>query len=731
MMIALRRSLPALAAALVLFPAAAAAQPPGPPQPWPGTITLPRADYDRLLDLASRRPAIADADLAPVLTRAEIRARVDGALVRAALRIDGEAFRTGPAKVTLVKGATLLAAGAGSGPLPVLVEGDAHVGIFTGPGPFMAALDLGVPVTVTPGRASVILPVPPAGSATLTLDLPGEQTDVHIAPGMVLRRTSASGRTTVDVALDPGRSVQIWWSTRDSAPPAAPREVRFLTDVKTLVSIGEPDVRLLALVDVTVLQGEPARFAIDVPAGYEVTNVSGTSLERTEPTASGIAALVSDPAQRRHQFLVGLERQGATGSYTLQSGLPAVSGAQRETGLVAIEAAGTVEVTPKEVPGLRRVDVREIDPALSMTAGQLLSAYRYERTAAPPPGLVLDVKRFDDAPVLAALAERAVVTTLLTPEGRALTEVMLWVRNRAQPFAKVTLPAGASMLSVEVSGAPAKPAEGADGTRVPLLRPGFRPNGAYMVSFVYLHAGAPFAKSGDMRMTLPRMDLPISLVEWEMFVPDRYRLKDFAGDAIEAGLVEQYVGIAAVPPGSAGGVAGGILSAGPGQLVGRVTDAAGNALPGAYVVAEGAGQVRSAVADHTGAFVLSGLPSGPLTVTAQLQGFQSVRRSVLFDQRSRQVDFSLAISGVTETVTVTAEAPLVATQSAERQPAIRPAPAAPPPGEPSLNVQNLQRRASGVLPVRMDVPRTGTSYRFYRTLVVDEDTAVTFKYKRR
>jgi hypothetical protein len=50
---------------------------------------------------------------------------------------------------------------------------------------------------------------------------------------------------------------------------------------------------------------------------------------------------------------------------------------------------------------------------------------------------------------------------------------------------------------------------------------------------------------------------------------------------------------------------------------------------------------------------------------------------------------------------------------------------------PSVNVQNLQRRASGVLPVRMEVPRAGTSHRFVKPLVIDEETRVTFRYKRR
>jgi len=47
----------------------------------------------------------------------------------------------------------------------------------------------------------------------------------------------------------------------------------------------------------------------------------------------------------------------------------------------------------------------------------------------------------------------------------------------------------------------------------------------------------------------------------------------------------------------------------------------------------------------------------------------------------------------------------------------------------SSNVINLQQRVSGVLPVRVDVPRAGNSYNFVRPLVLDEETKVTFTYK--
>jgi hypothetical protein len=34
-----------------------------------------------------------------------------------------------------------------------------------------------------------------------------------------------------------------------------------------------------------------------------------------------------------------------------------------------------------------------------------------------------------------------------------------------------------------------------------------------------------------------------------------------------------------------------------------------------------------------------------------------------------------------------------------------------------------------VLPIRVDVPRTGSSYSFIRPLLIDEETKVTFHYK--
>jgi Carboxypeptidase regulatory-like domain len=740
-------------AALVLIPTVALAQDASRPLGAAGTVTLSRTEYDRLLDLANRKPSPPDVPpVAAALTRADISVRIDGPVARATMLVEGQVFRSGVVKVPLINGATLLDARAENRPLPVVAEGDLHVAFLPGPTTFAATLEVGTPLSFTPGRGTFVLPVPIAGTATAVITVPGDQTDIHLSRGIVLRRSSANGRTTIDATLDPGTPTEVWWSTRDSAPtqPNA-RNAQVLSEVKTLVTIGEADVRLLTLLDITVVQGDPSQMEVALPAGYEMISASGASLERTENRSDHVTLFVTNPAQRRHQFLISLERQNNGGSFKLETSFPSITAARRETGEVAVEGVGTLEIAPATVPGLRRIDVREIDPALASATRQSLSAaFRYQRTADAPPTLTMDVRRFPDAAVLAAVADRAIATTLVTAEGHALTEITLWMRNRAQPFMKVALPEGASLLSVEVGGSPASPVEGKDGSRVPLLRPGYRPDGPYSVSFVYLHAGTPFAKKGDMHMMLPKMDVPVNVLEWELFIPDRYRVDRFDGTMLAADLFESVTLHGRYGSGSGVGTGSGVGAAAPspmtataGQIVGRVVDSTGSVIPGVTVTVQGGGQRQQVVTDASGTYALSHLPSGPLVVEAQMSGFTSVRRSVVFDQRPRQVDMSMQVGGLSETLTVSAEAPVIDTRTTETGATIRMDPTRNAAQEqaqakarqadttPSVNVQNLQRRASGVLPVRMEVPRAGTSHRFLKPLVIDEATVVSFRYKRR
>lgn len=725
------------------------------------SVTLSLTEYNRLTDLASRSPQPpAGAPVASLLASAELRVRIDRDTAHGVFTLAGEVLRPGYNRVNLMTGATLLDASTDGRPLALAAENNVHSALLPGPAPFTVTLDWGTALTFAPGRASFVLPVPPSGTARATIDVPGEQADIHVSAGIVTRRVVSGGRTQIEAALRPGTPAEVWWSMRDAAPVAAAREVRMLADVLTLLTIGDSDVRMAALVDVSVVKGEPRTIELRLPAGYELSAISGPAIESSELRDGGVVLTVANPSARRIQFLASLERAHPGGSFTTESDFVALPGVQRERGEIAIEGVGTLDLSAAEKTGLHRIDVRELNGALqSLARLPILSAFRYQRGTNTQVALAMQVQRFPDAGVLAAVADRAVATTLVTAEGRALTEVVLHVRNRAQPFLKVTLPAGATIVSVEVAGEGAKPVVGADGTRVPLLRSGFRPTKVYQVSYVYVHAGTPFARKGELLMALPRMDIPVGIVEWEVFVPDAYNVRATDGNVIERAVLKP-LSAPGVPAGVAGGSAGGTgagasggrfgvgsgpgsgrfaagaaydkdlkLDSGalPGQIRGTARDPSGAPLPGVTILVRAGSTQRAVVTAGDGSFLISGLPSGTVDATAQLTGFAPQRHTFAFDQQPRGLEFVLAPAAAQEALSTRAARPM--------PPPPPPPPAEPAPQaqktEPSQNVLNLQRRAAGVLPIRVDVPRAGTSHQFVKPLVVDQEATVSLRYKRR
>jgi hypothetical protein len=414
-----------------------------------------------------------------------------------------------------------------------------------------------------------------------------------------------------------------------------------------------------------------------------------------------------------------------------------------------------MELTANEGGGLKRMDLKEVNPYLrSLARFPLQAAFRFHRQPSETPSLALGWVRFPDSTVLAAVAERAVVTTMVTSEGRSLTEVKLTVKNQAQPFLKVDLPAGASILSADVAGQKVKPVQGPDGARVPLLRSGFRPTDAYEVSFVFLHSGAPFAKKGGSELALPSMDVPISVLQWEVYLPEQYKVKDFGGDAI----AEHLLGVDIAQGGSldfnnlesingpyytksgtnVNGAMGGPVHSNPrpmlpGQAGGVVVDPQGAVIYGATVkvTSTNTGATRTVTTDTNGRWLVSGMPPGEIKIDVSSNGFKSTQMRGLLNGDRQGADFGglrLSVGEATETVEVRSEVSALDVQTIKQKKEKKDRDDQPQ-QQASVNVFNLQKKMAGVLPVRVDVPRAGSSYRFARALVLDEETKLTFTYR--
>jgi hypothetical protein len=707
------------------------------PVPAPGNVTLPLVEYDHLLELANHPVKTPDSPpFAHVLKSAQMNLEVAGESVKGTIVLDGDVLAAGLHPVPLVTGMVVLDAQNRGTALPLEQHDGALTALLQGPADFAVTLKSAMPLAIETGRASFTLPVPAAGVARLTLTVPGEQTAVNLSPGLITSRSSRAGQTTIEATLVTGQPATLWWAARlaTQSAPQAPKEIRFLSDVKTLITVGDSDVTLAALVEITVLQGEPLTFAIQPPDGYELTTATGPSLLRHDVQGKTIVLRISGPSLRSHQFLLSFTKPNTSAKAEVP--LLTFQNAQRETGEVLIESEGTMELTATPRGGLRRMDLKETSPYLrSLARAALHDAYRYQKKPAELPALALDWTRFPETQVLSAVAQHAVVTTLVTSEGRSLTEVKLTLTNQSQPFLKIDLPAGASILSADVAGEKVKPVVATDGNRVPLLRSGFRPTGAYVVSFMFQHAGAPFGKKGGADLALPKMDIPIGLVEWEVFLPARFKVEDFGGDVVPARLLttsadaldDDFIATTPLPLDRVD------FAARSGQLSGVVTDPSGAVVPYASIQVThiASGLTKNVRADGAGRWSVSGIPSGRVRLAINSTGFQRTLRELDHDEsRGTFATVALQVGSVSESVTVTANAASLRLESQQAQNQVRQNAAAQE-AAASSNVADLQRRVVGVLPIAVSLPRAGTSYRFARPLVLNEDTRLTFTYRNR
>ena len=106
---------------------------------------------------------------------------------------------------------------------------------------------------------------------------------------------------------------------------------------------------------------------------------------------------------------------------------------------------------------------------------------------------------------------------------------------------------------------------------------------------------------------------------------------------------------------------------GAGSLIGRVTDVSGAVLPGITITATSEQMIgqRQVFSDESGNYRIIGLPPGSYSVTAELPGFSTYRREGIAVRAGANltVNVEMQVGSLTETISVTADTPMVETTS--------------------------------------------------------------------
>jgi Carboxypeptidase regulatory-like domain len=169
----------------------------------------------------------------------------------------------------------------------------------------------------------------------------------------------------------------------------------------------------------------------------------------------------------------------------------------------------------------------------------------------------------------------------------------------------------------------------------------------------------------------------------------------------------------------------------PGQVGGVIIDANGAVVAGAEVNVTNTqtGASLTTTSDEEGHWRIAGMQPGATKVAITASGFKKTVYDLdLQASKPARLGTTLEVASINETVNVTADGADVNSRQIEDMLKKKQATQL---YSLSANAINLQRRVAGVLPVPIEVPRSGRSYRFVRPLVMEEETRITFQYKSR
>lgn len=305
---------------------------------------------------------------------------------------------------------------------------------------------------------------------------------------------------------------------------------RIAADIFNLITIGDGLVGGSATIRYGLVNQGVQEFKLAMPANWRNVEFTGSNIRHKEQQGNVWTVSLQDKAWSAYTLVVTYDYEFPPSHAAFSVGGIHAIDAERETGSIAVTTAASLQLNVKSASeSLRRIDETELAIAdRSLITRSVLLAYRYTGNSYE---LRVDAKRFEQLPVLEAVADRTQLTTVLTESGEILTQASFMVKNNEKQFQRFQIPKGARFWSCHVNNQPAKPEKDGDWFLVPLPRTENRDE-KFAVDIVYAEQKQATAAlfGGSLQLQAPRTDVPNTYAEWELYAPYKLRLSGFEGN---------------------------------------------------------------------------------------------------------------------------------------------------------------------------------------------------------
>lgn len=451
-----------------------------------------------------------------------------------------EVFKKGWTKIPLVSSSVgLLNVTINKGASFVTMEGGLYYMMMDKPGKYNLDLEFLIKAKRErengPGSFSFeILPAPISQYEFVIFD---PDVEIFVEPSIKTEVRRENKKTVAWAVMPNTRQITTRWTKAlpKETITSVELEPKVYVDTASYISIGDGVVRCQTRIDYSVLQAEVSNFRIVLPLDVSILEVSGSDLRDWKVSQKDNIQYLDVYLNfgLRGNYALGLSYEKRIGDGSLVAQIPElkVLGVEREKGFVGVAATTNVELAVNKLENASLIDVKELPSAiLSATTNPILLAFKYLKT---PYNILIDVTKHAELPVLVAAVDSVEYTTLQTIEGKSLTKAVYRLRNNVKQFLHLELPAKTAIWSAFVAGKPVKPAVDKNGSiLIPLEKSQLSGESLaqFPVEIVYLSQGPEMNISGKLKINLPRVDIPVSKLEWSVYLPLEYNYYSFDGN---------------------------------------------------------------------------------------------------------------------------------------------------------------------------------------------------------
>jgi len=275
-------------------------------------------------------------------------------------------------------------------------------------------------------------------------------------------------------------------------------------------------------------------IAFHLPVDVEILNVTSSDITQwsTEKLAQSQVLKIAGHQDSPAQIKIEISYRRRLNDLPLETNIPTITitGVDNLEGFLGIEVLGNLEVATKKVTNGVLIPAKNLPPALwQKTANPLLYGYQFHTSAF---NSAISIKGYQEIQTVVANIDHVDCITYRTLEGKSINRILYSIRNNDRQFLSLTLPENSHLWQAFLDGTPVKPAQKDNGEILIPMKKSLA-QGETLQSFTieigYITEVNKLSLKGDILNQLPAVDIPISYLKWQLYLPEYYEYSRFEG----------------------------------------------------------------------------------------------------------------------------------------------------------------------------------------------------------